>query len=99
MRGLLKSFTDLPLCVQQKFKRIATEIKKLDPEIKEVFVYGSYFWGSWDDQSDYDVRINQSTEISIVDFKIKMGKEHDLKVDLMVMRPPRKEMNLIKIPV
>lgn len=98
-RGKLSSFEKLPLHAQQSFKTIAIEMKNIDPEINDVFVYGSFFWGNWDDESDYDVRINQKFNYSLFEFKNMMLKDFDINVDVMVHRAPKKEMNLITIPI
>jgi predicted nucleotidyltransferase len=97
-RGKLQKFEDLPLCKQSKFKIIANKVKELDDSVTEVFVYGSYFWGNWDEESDYDVRINQSFKGSYADLKDDLLKENELKVDLMALQKPKIEMNLVVIP-
>lgn len=99
-RGQLKTFTELPFCAQEKFKLVAKEVKELDPTVEDVFVYGSYYWGFWDDKSDYDVRINTRTyPYSQEQFKTHVFEKHGFAADLMVMAEPKREMNLIKIPV
>lgn len=97
-RGKLKNFYDLPFCVQENFKKISRMVKESDNTIQEVFVYGSYFWGNWDSQSDYDVRINQNFNGSWKDLKDTLMDEYGLSVDLMPHKNPRIEMNLVVIP-
>lgn len=98
-RGRLQKFEDLPLCKQINFKIIANKVKELDSTVNEVFVFGSYFWGNWDCESDYDVRINQSFKGSYTDLKNNLLRTHNLKVDLMALKQPRIEMNLVVIPL
>lgn len=98
-RGKLQKFEDLPLCKQINFKIIANKIKDLDSTVKEVFVFGSYFWGNWDSESDYDVRIHQSFKGSYTDLKNELLKIYKLKVDLMTLKQPRIEMNLVVVPI
>ena len=98
-RGMLTSFYDLPFCARENFKKIALEMMLLDPSIAEVFVYGSYFWGSWDKDSDYDVRINQRFSFPLGEFKALMLEKYKIDADVMPHALPKKEMNLIKIPV
>lgn len=98
-RGKLQKFEDLPLCKQINFKIIANKIKDLDSTVKEVFVFGSYFWGNWDSESDYDVRIHQSFKGSYTGLKNELLKTYKLKVDLMALKQPKIEMNLVVIPI
>ena len=98
-RGILQRFEDLPFCKQTNFRKVANKVRELDDTVKEVFIYGSYFWGNWDEESDYDVRINQSFKGSYADLKDNLLKEDGLKVDLMALKKPKIEMNLVVIPV
>jgi len=60
VRGRLKTFEDLPIEVQNDFKIIKeTIIENLGREL-DVFVFGSYNHGNWDELSDYDVIINEN---------------------------------------
>lgn len=98
-RGKLQAFTELPFCAQEKFRLIAKEVKELDPSVENVFVYGSYYWGFWDKESDYDVRINtRKYPIPTGEFKNRIYQKYGIKADLMVMSEPIKKMNLIRIP-
>jgi predicted nucleotidyltransferase len=97
-RGILQRFEDLPFCKQSKFKIIANKVKELDDSIDKVFVYGSYFWGNWDQESDYDVRINQGFKGSYEILKESLLKDYGFKVDLMALKSPKIEMNLVVIP-
>ena len=48
-RGKLKSFYDLPEYVQNNFIQIKNELQT------DTYIFGSFYWGFWDKQSDYDV--------------------------------------------
>ena len=68
--GRLKSYNDLDVNVQETFRAIKKEINiRLGRDI-DVYVFGSYFWGYADANSDYDVRIE-----GIEDEKLKNLRE------------------------
>ena len=51
-RGVLKSFDDLPIENRDVFKKIKEVIRSKDNGIEEVYVFGSFHWGNWDNESD-----------------------------------------------
>jgi hypothetical protein len=53
-RGVLTDFNSLPEHAQNNFIRIKNSINNIKPNTK-CYVMGSYYWGFWDDYSDYDV--------------------------------------------
>jgi hypothetical protein len=55
-RGILENFNDLPTYAQDIFKKVR-EIIIERYGINEVYVFGSFYWGFWDDKSDYDVLV------------------------------------------
>ena len=59
-RGLLKSFSDLPEKYQENFIKIKKEICEYLKKDLIVYVYGSFNWGNWDDESDYDVIVMET---------------------------------------
>ena len=59
-RGLLKSFSDLPENYQENFMKIKKEICEYLNKDLIVYVYGSFNWGNWDDESDYDVIVMET---------------------------------------
>lgn len=91
VRGVLKSFTDLPEHVQKDFKMIKLFLNQyFDKEI-DVYVYGSYRHGYWDELSDYDVIIYEElTEnldkvlMDIIGVKVNVlsvrHKSHDILI-------------------
>ena len=98
-RGILQSFDDLPVPAQETFKAIAKELHAIESSVTNVYVFGSYHWGVWDEQSDYDVRIHDDPTEALMGFKQEFEDKYGCKVDLMWARPSRHNMNLIKIPV
>jgi predicted nucleotidyltransferase len=78
MRGKLKEFTDLPEEKQEIFKKIKKNINKYLNT--EVFVFGSYNHGYWDNESDYDVIVFNENYIDIIG---EIRQQLGLKVDIM----------------
>jgi len=99
-KGKLKNFKDLPFCIQAKFKLMAYEINNILGRKIESYVYGSYYWGWWDNESDLDIRLHTvDFPITSIEFKNRMIDKYNYKVDLMIMKEPLEEMNLITIPL
>mgnify|MGYP003646470470 CR=1 FL=1 len=99
-RGKLECFSNLPFCAQTKFKILAKEVKEIDSSIEDVYVFGSWFWGVWDKDSDYDIRINTgSFPYSQKEFRSYVFDKYQFPADIMILRPPKKDKKLIKIPV
>lgn len=92
LRGILNSFYDLPKIHQDNFCTIKQSVQNYFNE--NVYVYGSFYWGYWDEKSDYDVFIkhrdtkNPKNEIFDVFKHIKdvLKNKHDLNVDIMMIR-------------
>lgn len=87
-RGILQSFNDLPLDKQGIFKIIKKEINDFNIN-HEIFVFGSYYWGFWDEESDYDVLVNHhedSYNTIMHNLKVKYG----LSVHIMTMKNKNK---------
>ena len=59
-RGPLSSFKKLPEEKQKKFIWIAEIIRKYLTSDVKIYVFGSFYWGFWDENSDYDVIIDYS---------------------------------------
>jgi predicted nucleotidyltransferase len=78
MRGKLINFTDLPVDKQDIFKKIKQTVN--EHMVTEVYVFGSYNHGYWDEQSDYDVMVFDQNYIDIIDtVREKVG----VKIDIM----------------
>jgi predicted nucleotidyltransferase len=93
-RGELRFFDNLPLVHQNNFKLIKNKINDALKEHTDVYVFGSFFWGSWDDFSDYDVKINYVHNSFKPDLRYLTLKEVEnelttllgKKVDVLIMR-------------
>lgn len=104
-RGVLKSFSDLPFCAQTNFQTIAKEVKNIDPNVKKVYVFGSYHWGFWDSESDYDIMVDKM-KFSLSNkkaFREHFQKNFELEADFVpgIGNNPKMKRNttLIEIPV
>ncbi len=93
-RGLLKNFYELPLEKQKVFLLIKEKICEFLGKDTKVSVFGSHYWGSWDEFSDYDILLEYQyygfetdpriEHIAIVkDFFIE---KFDLKIDVLTMK-------------
>jgi len=65
-RGQVKLFNDLPIDVQQKFIGIKNYINGYLNRTIEVYIYGSFYWGYWDEFSNYDVIVREDINTSEV---------------------------------
>jgi predicted nucleotidyltransferase len=91
-RGVLGRFEDLPQIHQNNFCLIKKTVQEFFDE--NVYVYGSFYWGYWDNKSDYDVCIkyrkvkNPKDELLIPFSMIKslLKNEHNLDVDIIMIR-------------
>jgi len=98
-RGHLKSFSDLPVDVQEKFKTLSKEILEADPNIDNVYVFGSYYWGFWDELSDYDAAIEQKEfTMSKYDFREMIKDKHGFDGDICIGIPNFPKYDKLKIP-
>jgi predicted nucleotidyltransferase len=90
VRGKLNNFTDLPVDKQEVFKKIKETIN--EHISTEVYVFGSYNHGYWDEQSDYDVIVLNDNYIDMLDIiRGKVG----VKIDIMFSKD---NMGYIAIP-
>jgi predicted nucleotidyltransferase len=92
LRGTLKNFEDLPELHKHNFCLIKKTVQNFFNE--NVYVYGSFYWGHWDEQSDYDVAIRYKkvkdvkNELLSVFSTIKetLKNQHGLNVDILMLR-------------
>jgi predicted nucleotidyltransferase len=90
VRGKLNNFTDLPVDKQEVFKKIKETIN--EHISTEVYVFGSYNHGYWDEQSDYDVIVLNDNYIDMLEIiRGKVG----VKIDIMFSKD---NMGYIAIP-
>lgn len=87
-RGRLESFDDLPDHAQEAFKTIKNVLGV------DTYVFGSFFWGFWDELSDYDVFTD--TPIPNRPEMIERLK-NEFNLDVNIMAPTNIE-NKILIP-
>ena len=92
-RGKLMSFDDLPIKAKEDFINIKKKLIEYYNKNLDVYVFGSYFHGFWDELSDYDVIINES-RIS-VDLDERIYKDVNLKVNVLCIN---KQFSDILIP-
>lgn len=90
MRGKLENFSDLPIEKQIIFKKIKESINKFLET--EVYIFGSYNHGYWDEESDYDVIV--FTE-KIMDIANHLREELGIKIDLLF---GKNNLGYIQIP-
>ena len=73
--------SDLPIKVQEDFRTIASIIKHHLKKDIDVYVFGSYFHGWWNDDSDYDIIIHEKCNLD----ELKDLFHHlDKKVDIII---------------
>ena len=81
IRGKLNNFYDLPIEKQNVFKKIKEVINKhMDCE---VYIFGSYNHGYWDEESDYDVVVFNQNYVNISNM---VREEVGVKIDIMFAR-------------
>ena len=90
-RGLLTNFSILPETHKKNLITIKNFIQVyIDTD---VFVYGSFYWGNWDEKSDYDVIIknvdknisNYELHLKILELKKMLKIEKNLNVDILII--------------
>jgi len=92
VRGSLTDFCQLPNHVQENFKLIKKSVENILNKKTEVYVFGSFSHGFWDEESDYDVLVISKEKLDIRDELRDITK---LKVDVWFSPI---ETNLISIP-
>jgi len=94
VRGILNDFYSLPFEHQEKFKTIKSVICDLLGSQTNVYVFGSFYWGIWDEYSDYDVLLDYTKNIhgpdermeNVFKAKTRLKEEYGLSVDIMTMK-------------
>lgn len=85
IKGRLSSFDSLPQEKQLIFKSIKKVIDDVFKKNINVYVFGSFYWGFWDEFSDFDVTLDfelkdNTTEISkIIEILTKLNIETDIQ--------------------
>jgi len=84
-RGVLSAFNNLSNEKQNIFLLLKKEIYDYFSDKMDLYVCGSYYWGFWDEESDYDIgiiRYNFDSKKITDDFKNKLNiKMHLLRFD------------------
>ena len=93
LRGKIKDFEDLPNFAQSDFKEIKKIIQDYFSDKINVYVFGSFYLGHWNEDSDYDVAVDDLIDTSQIftEFHKKIGR----KVDIIIYKD---SSNLIPIP-
>lgn len=92
-RGKLQKFEDLPEFAKNNFILIKKELTTLLGKEVKLSIYGSFHWGDWFEDSDYDVVINEKFEFNIL--VVKMREINKIKVDFFIFE---NSDGLISIP-
>jgi hypothetical protein len=92
-RGKLQKFEDLPDFAKENFKIIKIYLKKFLNKDVKVYVKGSFYWGFWNENSDYDVSLNEY--INEKEFKNFILQYINIKVDIL---PLVSEIDSVEIP-
>jgi len=93
-RGVLKDFFDLPISIQNDFFVIKKTFQEEFGDSLNLCVFGSFYWGFWDDLSDYDLKIDyvfnnfkpDSRIEKIKEIKEKLAEILNKKIDVLIMR-------------
>jgi len=81
-RGRLEKFEDLPEFAKNNFILIKKDLIALLGKEVKLSVYGSFHWGDWCEDSDYDVVVNEKFEFDIL--VRKMREINKIKVDFFI---------------
>jgi len=92
-RGKLCNFDDLPDFAKNNFKLIKKELLTFSDYKKQVYVHGSFRWGFWSEDSDFDIIITEKIDVS--KFKIFMLETYGVRVDIFILIP---ENDYVEIP-
>lgn len=65
LRGVLENFSDLPIDKQNNFKAIKQVIEETLNCKFEMYVFGSFNHGFWDEESDYDVNLIGKSNVNL----------------------------------
>lgn len=92
MRGVLNDFKELPEKHKKNLCLIKTIIQDFLNCDKEIFIYGSFYHGNWDEKSDYDVlvkfyKINNPKKIHFDFLHLKkiIKEQYNLNVDIFIV--------------
>lgn len=94
LRGKISNFKDLTEKHQNDFITIKKVINKFLGDSTNVYVFGSFYWGFWDEFSDYDVLLDYKYNGFKIDERLDgvkkaievLKKQYGFKVDILTMQ-------------
>jgi len=99
-RGLLTDFTELPSEIQSKFIEVKSFLQE-NGYLGDVYVFGSFLWGWWDEHSDLDIIVD-NIDFPYEHFKVLLKEKYntDLVIDgqYITVRTMGKNPKQIKVP-
>lgn len=103
-RGVVTSWMDIPEVSRIAFVKIAKEIMGITPCIRDVYIVGSYHWGNYDKDSDYDVALSGDymERFPMTKYAFHDHAQEKLKLPADLQFVTNKwitDRNLLKIPV
>jgi predicted nucleotidyltransferase len=78
-RGVLENFSDLPIDKQNNFKSIKQSIEETLNDKFNIYIFGSFNHGFWDEESDYDVNLIGKSNVNLNDI---ISQKTNLKVNV-----------------
>jgi predicted nucleotidyltransferase len=81
-RGKTNSFEELPEFAKENFKIIKEEVLNFIKKETKLYIFGSFLWGHWSEESDYDVVICEKIDLTELVNKIRI--ERQIKVDFFI---------------
>ena len=94
-RGITTNFYDLPLDKQLTFKKIKNALSMHLNKSVDVYIFGSYLKGYWDEESDYDIIINDSCNSNL---QKQLSKELNIKVEIRCQKNASTAYKALLIP-
>jgi len=80
-RGQIAIFEDLPIGVKDNFKKIKESIEKHFNKEMDVRVIGSFLEGYYDESSNYNVVIDENT--NLMELEESILNEHQINVNVV----------------
>jgi predicted nucleotidyltransferase len=90
IRSKITDINQLPENVKNNFVSIKLFLNEYLRKEVDSYIFGSYYWGYYDDKSDYDVIINEDFDKK--DLSEKLKNKFSFKVDII-----KNEFKTIKI--
>ena len=84
VRGPLQNFNDLPEHAKENFIKIKNFFNEYYGKSVDVYIFGSFYHGFWDEFSDYDVLIYETN--NSVNFTGLIQNSLGIKVDVLIQK-------------